>query len=66
MIMNIGAWFLAGRWIFSFGYLFGTLIGVPQLRGLGFGLTIMPIIFILEHIFCKEACLSNLSLSLNL
>ena len=62
--MNIGAWFIYSRAIFSIGYIFGTWFGYPQLRGLGFSLTMFVNMFLIENIFCKSAGLSNWILNL--
>lgn len=64
LLMNLAAWFLAGRILFSAGYMVGTAIGLPQLRSYGFALTVLVQVILVEHIFCKSACVSKFLLSL--
>jgi hypothetical protein len=63
-LLNIGAWFVCGRVIFSVGYVAGTAIGLPQLRGYGFALTLFCNLFILEQIFFGKSYSSALPLQL--
>jgi hypothetical protein len=53
LLLNVAGWFIAGRWLFSAGYILGTIIGFPQLRSYGFTLTVFSNVFLLEHILCK-------------
>ena len=46
-LVNIGSWFILGRWLFSAGYIAGTLIDFAQLRAYGFRLTLLCHILII-------------------
>ena len=51
--MNLATWFIVGRLLFSVGYIIGTIVGVPQIRGLGVALGVVVQVFLVDYIFSK-------------